>query len=173
MAINFTPGVLAPTTAAAVDRLKGGGPGDIVTEREMSTVVGLDCSPRGPGYSTVYRATQIVRRDQQIVWQRDRTIPGWRVLTAEERIQQVKTTGMKSIRRKARKHLDMLAVASKDLSPDSQRDQKILQVTQGMVLMTTTGHFRTQIAATVAEYDKLAKPTAPALIELMRSNHKP
>lgn len=165
-----TPGQLAPTTAAAVERLKRGQPGETVTELEMAGVIDQTCGPGSAGYCVVYRATRHVLREYHVAWVRDRTIPGWRCLDGAERVGAVRESGTKRVRRLARKHIQLLAVPSGGLSPEDQRDQQILQVTHGMIYMATTGKFRKQITGQVAEWEKLRKPEPPALIALMRSN---
>jgi len=165
-----TPGVYAANTSAAIDRLSGGQPGDIVTEEQMTQAIHEPCDPDSPGYSVITRAINYVRRDHNVAWQRDRTIPGWRCLGPSERIKQVKQSGAKRLGRMAKKQLQLLAVDSSKLSAEERRDQQILQVTHTIAAASVHSRFRRQIAAKIANWDSLKAPSELQLIELMRPN---
>lgn len=167
-----TPGRLAPTTAAAIERLKRGQPGHLVTEQEMAQIIGQPCPPQTYGYNIIARAAAHVLREYHVSWRRDRTIPGWRCETPQERVQYVCNTGTRKVRNASKKNIRLLAVASDQLSAEEKRDQQIMQVTHGMVFMASTGRFRHQVISTVADCHRLSKPTAPALIALMGNSEK-
>jgi len=163
-----TPGVYAANTTAAMDRLTKGQPGDTITEQEMAAIISEPCGAMTSGYGVVTRAIRYTRRDANVVWQRDRAIPGWRCLDDGERIKYVRQSGAKRIGRLARKNLEILAADSSKLNAEQKRDQQILQVTHGMILAGTRASFRRQIASRIADHQKLQRPTDAKLIELMR-----
>lgn len=165
-----TPGVYAANTAAAMERLETGQPGDTVTEAEMGRIIGEPCGAMTTGYGVITRAIRYVLRDRNVYWQRDRTIPGWRCLTPDQRVDFVKHHGTKRVRRLAKKNLGILSAPTDGLSEEQKRDQQILQVTQAMIFGATRAEFRKQLIGRVADWGKLREPTAPQLIDLMKGS---
>ena len=62
---------LALATSRLIERLKGGEPGDTVTDEELTAIVGNDTAPSGKAYKNLQSAVRWVRRDG-VVWSRVR-----------------------------------------------------------------------------------------------------
>ena len=162
------PGVPSPETIAARERLKDGKPGDVVTEYEMAAVIGEPCVTGTRGAGIVYRARVFALKEYSVCWVRDADAGGWRVVEDSERIRIVRDEGAKKLRGLSRKHLRLLNVPSDGLSPEDRRDQKILQVVNGMTILAHDGRTRKQLVSSVADVAGLKSPTSQSLIALMK-----
>ncbi len=76
-----TFGVMGPHTARAVERLKAGKPGDLLTRDEMATIIGRGCKTHELGYGNVNTAIRHTERHAGIVWRWDREAQALRCLS--------------------------------------------------------------------------------------------
>lgn len=67
-------------TSKAIDKLKEGKPGDLITRAEMATIIDRDCSAGSLGYGNVNSAIRAVEREHRIVWRWSRDDKGWKCL---------------------------------------------------------------------------------------------
>ena len=71
------PGALGPHTQRALELLRAGQPGDVITIPEMTAAVGRDCGSKGIGRGNVAGAIRICRKIHRIAWQWSRAQQAW------------------------------------------------------------------------------------------------
>ncbi|NIA15166.1 MAG: hypothetical protein GWP08_13925 [Nitrospiraceae bacterium] len=67
--ITHVPGV-SPATAALIDALKTGTPGNVLTDEQLRDIARRDTAPGGKGYASLQSAIRHCERNHGVVWKR-------------------------------------------------------------------------------------------------------
>lgn len=73
-------------TSKAIEHLKAGSHGDIVTRDQMAKIIDRDCSTGSLGYGNVNSAIRIVERESRIIWRWSREDAAWKCLGDSEQV---------------------------------------------------------------------------------------
>lgn len=73
-------------TSRAIERLKSGKPGDLITRDAMSAEIGRSCDPGAKGYGNVSSAIRHVEQNFAIVWRWSAADSAYRCLNDSERV---------------------------------------------------------------------------------------
>lgn len=118
--IARSPHGYAPETGILIERLSTGNPGDIVTDEELSRMIGRDTRPDGDGYTYLLSAIRYVCRNHGVVWSRRR---GEHLLVCQDSAGALTLaqSGVQHIRRAAIRSLDVLATVKHNELTAEQR----------------------------------------------------
>lgn len=160
---GITPGIY---TTRAIDFLKAGKPGDVVTREKMTNIIGRDCGLNSLGYGNVNSAIRICERDHKIVWRWDRNEKVWVCLDGSQAVD----AGY-SHRQRARKEVKRSLVVANSidagkLSDDKRRDLGVLKAAAGVMLLAGGTSFAKRLQAIGT--NQPTEPDAARLIELMK-----
>mgnify|MGYP002642052879 CR=1 FL=1 len=162
------PGVMGPHSARAVERLKAGQPGDLVTRDEMALVIGRGCKTHELGYGNVNTAIRHTERHAGIVWRWDREAQAWRCLSDQHKIK-VERDYTKQSRAKARRGMIVGGTVDQSkLTDDERREHQLNLSATGMIYLCGGGAFRKRMAG--AGVGQLIQPEPDKLIALMKQN---
>jgi hypothetical protein len=162
-------GRLGKHTAAAIDRLKDGKPGDYVTLAEMNDAVGRDCSSHGPGRQNVDTAIRHVESMYNAVWRWDVTAKRWNCLDAAQRGELIRRDNKTTTRRVKRTVRIGAGTDRTQLDDDQRRDLDIDVTIAGMMAMAGSGNFRKRAALVIENgAARLREPEPSKLLELMK-----
>jgi hypothetical protein len=162
------PGVMGPHTARAVEKLKDGKPGDLITRDQMATIIGRGCKTHELGYGNVNAAIKNVELAHGLVWRWDREVQAWRCLDDQQKMK-VERSYTQQSRRKARRGLVVGGTVNQNnLTEDEQRDHQLNLSAAGMIYMCAGGAFRKRMAT--VGIGQLKEPEPSKLIELMKQD---
>ena len=113
------PGV-SRETAALVERLKTGTHGDLITDVELSKLIGKDTRPNHKGYSNLMSAIGRCLREYRILWQRVRQENCIECVNDIGKVEVVKSK-RQQIHRKARKSMRVSASVDLDGLDDAAK----------------------------------------------------
>ncbi len=160
------PGVMGPHTHRAVEKLKTGRPGDLLTRDEMATVVGRDCAVGSLGYGNVNSAIRHVEKYHGICWRWDREAQAWRCLNDVEKTK-VQRACNQSSRRAARRGIVVGTTVDTSLLDEGARQEHNLNMSAaGMIYLCGGGAFRKRMEK--IGVGQLREPDPAKLIEVMK-----
>jgi hypothetical protein len=148
-------------TARAIEKLKDGKPGDEFTVPQMEEITGENCGQNTRGRNHVCSAINHVLTQHQIHWSWSRDDKVWRCCTHEDSLGIVDNRN-KSIGRRARKSLRMLAsVDEKELNEEERREKRLSELQNSLAITSISAPLRKRLskAKVVVEpdMDQLAK----------------
>lgn len=130
------PGVCRET-AAIIERIKTGRPGDIITDEELTKLIGKPTRPGGKGYGNLMSAIGRCIREYRILWQRIREGGCIECVSNSGKVLVAKAK-RKQMYRKAKQSLVVTASIDLDgLSDDEKRRCLVESATAGTVIMMT------------------------------------
>ena len=113
---------VGPVAAQLIDKLKGGEPGDTLTDIELKEVCGHDTRPKGKGYSSLGTAIRFCIREHGILWSRIRGANAIKCLDPERKIEFVAATN-KHVARVTRRGVNILgSIEVKELPEEKRPD---------------------------------------------------
>lgn len=133
-------GRLGVTSAALVELLRKGKPGDMLTDEQLTAACGKPTQTGGDGYQSLQRAIQHVRSNHSLVWQRIPKANAIRCLNADETVVAV-GSDLKSIRRKTRRtvaKLETVDVAQIE-NPENKTKATVLAAMFGAIQVVASG----------------------------------
>src|SRR3990167_3522663 len=107
-------------TSKAIDFLKQGKHGDLVTREQMAKLIDRDCSTGSLGYGNVNSAIHAVEREQRIIWRWSRENQAWKCLGDSEQVTE-SAREIKRSRRHARRSLTVAAAVRIEKLEEAER----------------------------------------------------
>jgi hypothetical protein len=136
----------APQTKLLIKFLKGGKPGDIVTDAQLREVAGVGVSPGDDGYGYLSSAKKHCERANQVVWHRVRG-EGKLVCLNSKGIISLNNCDIHSIRRKTRRTASRIeCVQIGELDDNEKREVRTQQAILGSIAMFTKPSMQKEIA---------------------------
>ena len=152
-------------TSRAVDAMKGGKPGDLITREKMREIIGRDCNAGSLGYGNVGSAINHVEGQLGIVWRWDRSAKAWRCLNDVEK-SECSMDGVKRSRRVLSRSLRVASTVNEEALTDDQRKEHRLNcVVAGTMQLFGKPEFRNKLAAANGA---IVEPNPQKVIELMK-----
>ncbi len=152
-------------TSRAVDALKEGKPGDLISRDDMAKIIGRDCDSGSNGYGNVRSAADHVRATFGVVWNWDKSAQAWRCLNDIEK-SELSISGVKKARRTIGKSLKVAALVNEDaLSDDQKKEHRLNCVVAGTMQLFGKPEFRKKLSAANGS---LVEPNPQKVIELMK-----
>ena len=146
-------------TSAAIDRLKEGKHGDIITRDEMASTIKESCAFDTPGYRSVCGAIKFAEKQFHVVWRWDRDQQAWRCL---DDCQSTKVASQNMLRARSRAKRSLViasAVDVKKLGDEDRREHSLCVISAGIMATAGSSAFRKRVADKQAigpNYEQLA-----------------
>lgn len=155
-------------TAKLIERLKGGKPGDTITDEELTKIAnGLSTAVNGPGYGRLQSAMRFVMREYHIVWKRINKAGAIKCLDSLEASDDMAADLGVIRRRSNRARHKMAAIKLDGLTADQQRRTKALSAQ-----IMTIGLFATSSTTKKLEARNVVSPFDPSkVIELFKDTN--
>jgi hypothetical protein len=152
-------------TSRAVDALKEGKPGDLISRDKMASIIGRDVSDGTNGYGNVNSAIRHVEGQLGVVWRWDRSAKAWRCLNDVEK-SEVSIDGVKRSRRVLGRSMRVAATVNEEaLTEDQRKEHRLNCVVAGTMQLFGKPEFRKKLAAANGS---LVEPNPQKVIELMK-----
>lgn len=153
-------------TSRAIDALKEGKPGDVISLGRMEQIIERQCGAGMPGYGNVRSAIDNVRSNFGIVWEWDRSSRGWRCLSDSEKPDAAKHRTKKA-RKQIRRSLAILAATNQANLTADQRQQVAAQTIQlGTVLLFSSDRALKKLQTSGIELRKIS--VSDKVLDLMK-----
>ncbi len=169
----FIAKMVGPYTAAAIEKLKQGQPGDTITRHQMAIVVGLPCGTDERGYSHVLTAIKRTRKDHRVIWKWFRDLQSWKCLEDKDK-EPAMRSDLRSARKRGKKALEIgTTVDRSKLSDDERRDHTLTMTQAGMTYACNGSPLRNKLIAAHANGKQLQQPDPQKLVDLMDGGQRP
>jgi len=109
-------------TSKAIDKLKDGKPGDMISREAMAAVIGRSCELSEKGYANVMSAIRHVERVHGVVWRWGRTEQAFVCLSAAQAVDDVQQT-LKRSGKMARRALTTASTIKPEELDDEHRSR--------------------------------------------------
>ena len=154
----------AVETGQLIDLLKGGVPGDIFTDEQMTETCGKDTRPNCAGYNYLRTAIRYCIDHHAVVWARIREAHSIKCLSASERTE-LGDSRRKHIHRASKRTMSVLAAVNiGDLDDEERISHHAMVAQMGTIAMfSSTGTQKKLVARKVSE-----KPDVQRLLEMMK-----
>ena len=143
-------------TSKAIDRLKEGKPGDLVSRDEMEAVIGRKCDAESLGYGNVQSAIRYVERTAGIVWRWDKESQAWRCLTPSQAAADAGLSLKRSGRWAKKSQLTASTIKVEELQEEERLAYRATCVQAELVRLTVTGAINKRLSALAQ--DKVVEP---------------
>lgn len=148
-------------TQQAIERLKTGKAGDVITAAEMAQIVMADCwDTRSPGYAYVLSAINATIRDHRVYWTRERFERVYKCAGNQQA--QISTDHqIKKSARAAKKGLQLsLCMDEAKLTKEEAFDRRCSQMQANLIVAAASKKVRNQLSG-----DKIHQPDFQAILE--------
>jgi len=155
-------------TSKAIDLLKTGKPGDMITRKEMAKAIDRDCATNTKGYGNVNTAIRRVEREFHIVWRWSRADRAWKCLGSADSVNEAKRHS-ESARKQARRSLTVsAAVKVSELTTEQRLAHNVNVAVAGAVVLFAGKRGRDRLL----EAESIHTPTYGDLEKLFHSEQK-
>ncbi len=152
-------------TSRAIDALKDGKPGDVVSLERMEEIVGRPCGNYTAGRGNVGSAIKHVLRRFKAAWEWDRNAKGWRCLSSADKLE-VMPRRVRRARGQLRNGLMVISTANMDeLTAEQQKVLRAQSVHAGTLLLFSNPKAIEKLEKAGFE---IKKPDMRKVIELMK-----
>ena len=156
---------MSPCTRLAIQRLRDGKPGDLITRGQMTEITGKSCESGTAGDGNIRSAIKHVEGQYSVVWRWSRADQAWRCLDDAEK---TTTAGdyVSRARRQVRRGGRVAATVDESkLTPEQLAEHRLRSATIGTVLLFTDKRTQKRVEQ-AASGGRLVEPTADSLARL-------
>jgi len=158
-------GAIGPFTQRAIERLRLGRPGEVITDEEMSNVLGRDCTAAN-GANNVRTAIRRVKLDHGVWWERIRGEGYWRCLDDREKVDSGERRVRLTARQARRIAAETTTIDVSRLDEQARLDFHLNQIQAGLMFTSGGSAMRKRLQKTKT-IEQLRQPELPRLIDLM------
>lgn len=152
-------GPMSPAKSKLIDALKGGKPGDRLTDEQTSAIAGINTSVGEKGYGHLNGAINYVRKNHRVVWERIRTAKAIQCLDNDGKIRHA-TGRLAHVRRQGKAVIQTTAALDMASLDDASKSTALALTAQAGVIVhfagtKTTRQLENRKVQPELDYDKL------------------